>query len=308
MVPEALLGAVSCGRCGYGRAEEGVCAACRAPWVPAAPATVDLRGPAPLHGVVRVPRGRRVLALPVDLALPVVLVGLAVADATGPSPGVVPAPLLVAVAVLLVGLTAAALCGWGRSPGRWLLGQRTVDDLTGTPVGFARLARRLLGTGRADLVTADLRRGRDPVAPSPAAPAAAGGSVSPRPAAPTVAPTALPPAVHAARPSIAIELEGGGRHEVVDALLVGRSPVDPTAADRPLLSWPDLSRRLAKTHLLLEWSGQVLQVTDLGSATGTTVVTAADGRQPLVPGVAVSVPPGATIVCGGRSIRVVPHG
>ena len=328
MVPGALLGAVSCGRCGHREVVQDACQRCATRWTPAAPATMDRRGPAPLTGVVQPSRGRRTLAHLVDLLLPLALVTPAVAAAAaGPVPGSIPSTLLGSAAVVLVVVQAVAVTVRGTSAGRWLLGLRTVDELSGTPVGPGRLVRRLVRTGRADLLTADLRRGRDPVEPwlvtgatagppvheplpvptarTPAATLAA--SAVPAAAAPTAA-TAVPATSGVAQPSVGIVLEGGQRHEVVDSLLIGRSPADPTTADRALLAWPDLSRRLAKTHVLLEWSGQVLSVTDLGSATGTAVVTASGGRQPLVPGVRTSVTPGAVIVCGGRSIKVVPHG
>jgi hypothetical protein len=108
---------------------------------------------------------------------------------------------------------------------------------------------------------------------------------------------------------VGIVLESGERYEIHDSLLIGRSPVDPVAgADRPVLAWPDLSRRLAKTHVLLEWSGTHVWLTDLNSVTGTVVVTPAGDRQPLTPGLRTRASIGSLVVCGGRSIKVVPHG
>jgi hypothetical protein len=111
------------------------------------------------------------------------------------------------------------------------------------------------------------------------------------------------------RPTVGIVLDTGERYEVAGALVLGRSPVDPSgSADRTLVAWPDLTRRLAKTHALLEWSGTELWVTDLGSASGTAVIAPGGDRRPLAPGVRSVADVGATIECGGRGMKVVPGG
>jgi len=111
------------------------------------------------------------------------------------------------------------------------------------------------------------------------------------------------------RPSVGIVLESGERYQIDRSLVIGRNPVDPVVgADRALLAWPDLSRRLSKTHVLLEWSGNVLWVTDLNSVTGTILVTVGGDRRRLVAGVRTPAPMGSVIMCGGRSVKVVPHG
>ena len=100
-----------------------------------------------------------------------------------------------------------------------------------------------------------------------------------------------------------------GADEIETALLLGRNPVDPQGGgDRALLAWPDLTRRLAKTHVLLEWSGSVLWVTDLHSGSGTSLVAPGGDRQLLAPGVRSAAATGTTIDCGGRNVKVVAGG
>ena len=310
-MPAALLGAVSCGLCAHEQPTGDVCNHCGALWV--APRTTPTIGQTgPLAGVVRASTGRRVLAHVIDWGLPLVL---AAAVATQALPSILPASLAGSVAAVIVIAQVLALTLLGRSLGRWLLSQRTVDDLRGLPVRPRHLWAQLSQAGRPlRLVTADLRRGRDPVEPQLTGPAGAPLTASLAPAALASASGGAPPAAPATgagtpRPSVGIVLETGERYEVQQSLLIGRSPVDPVAGgSRQVLAWPDLSRRLAKTHLLLEWSGTELSVTDLNSMTGTTLVTATGERTPLIPGVRTRVLVGSLLVCGGRSIKVVPHG
>ena len=113
--------------------------------------------------------------------------------------------------------------------------------------------------------------------------------------------------VRAGRPTVGLALDGGARVELEHVLLVGRSPVDTDPGPgRRLLALPDLSRRVAKTHVLLEWSGTVLWVSDLGSSTGTFVATPEGTRVSLPPRVRFAAGIGSVIICGGRSLRVVP--
>ena len=111
------------------------------------------------------------------------------------------------------------------------------------------------------------------------------------------------------RPSVGVVLESGERYDVQQVLFIGRSPVDPQPGPgRMLLAWPDLSRRVARTHVMLEWTGTVLWVTDLESASGTSLSMPDGSRMPLAPGVRFAAGVGSVITCGGRSIRVVPGG
>ena len=270
--------------------------------------------PGPLVGVLRTSIGRRVLAHVIDLLL-VVLVALATGLGTGALPGNLSTSLVILVALAFVVAQLAALSLRGRTVGRLLLKLRTVDDLTALPVRPGHLVRQLTQSLRPlRLVTADLRHGRDPVLPVL-------GTAGPAGLTPTSSPTApgalanvetvvgADQASGDVRPSVGIVLESGERYQIDRSLVIGRNPVDPVlGADRALLAWPDLSRRLSKTHVLLEWSGNVLWVTDLNSVTGTTLVTAGGDRQRLVAGVRTGAPMGSVIICGGRSVKVVPHG
>jgi hypothetical protein len=219
--------------------------------------------------------------------------------------------------VLYLGVQLGALLVRGRTLGRLLLRLRTVDDLTGMPLRLRR-SLHLARPGRpAATVTADLRLGRDPIEPAVA-------DLSRPPELPVVVlPAAVPtlehedngpphptrPQQNQAAPSVSIMLGNGERYEIFRSLLLGRSPTDVTGSGGyALLAWPDLSRRLAKSHALLEWSGSVLWVTDLHTVTGTTVQTPGQDRRALSAGVRTAVPVGSSIECGGRSLKVVPSG
>jgi hypothetical protein len=177
------------------------------------------------------------------------------------------------------------------------LNLRTVDDLTGLPMRWSVRVRQIGSPGwTRRIVTADLRRGRDPVRPvdleklaavDPSVPQVSGDL----PAVPTG--------------SIEIVLDTDERHVVHSALLIGRLP-DVVSGGVPLLAWPDMSRTLSRTHALLEWSGSVLWVTDLHSAHGTVLVSPGGDRRPLAPGVRGAAAPGWRVECGGRSFTVEP--
>ena len=305
-----IVGTASCGRCGDSqRTVDDRCRRCGLPWTPAAAATGEVDA-GPLAGVIGAAPGPRVGALLVDVAVPVLLVAAGVSGLVGVwvAPGAwwVPCGLGILLAVLQLALLATR----GRTLGRLALRQRTVDDLTGTPLRPGRLLAHLVQPGRRRL-TADLRAGRDPMRPRlvPVRLGPAGGSAAL--AAPSTPPdgAAAPDLPAEPRASIGIVLETGERYEIHGSLLLGRSPADPTGrGDRALLAWPDLSRRLAKTHVLLEWSGTVLWVTDLNSPTGTALVAPGGQRVPLAPGVRVGAVAGSSVECGGRSLKVVRGG
>lgn len=274
------------------------------------PAPVQVAGPAPLVGVARATGGRRCLAYALDLVPFAVLLGVTFHSQPTPWWWLAAGTAVVLVLQLL-------LLARGLSIGRVLMRQRTVDDLTGTPVRLRRLVAQLAGRGARRSLTADLRAGRDPlqplladltgsvnqvvVEPPPSPPQA---PASPRETG--LSPVAGSPLVAASVPSVSIMLANGERYEIFRSLLLGRSPTDTAGGGHALLAWPDLSRRLAKTHALLEWSGDVLWVTDLHTVTGTTLVSATGDRRVLAPRVRAAAPLGSTIECGGRSLKVVP--
>lgn len=321
-MPRALLGNGSCRRCGSFRSQAGICAGCGSAWTPAAGSTAAIAD-AGLTGVVRASLGRRYVADLVDLLPPLLLAAVAIAVFITTTRQPIGWLLLgVAVAVALAEL------GWllttGRSPGRLLVGLRTVDDLTGTPIRFARLRRQLAGAVRSRSLTADLRHGRDPMRPHPL-PATLAGSM-PEADQPTdqlageradtpvggfgVSPRRIAPRARflTAASVVSIVLEDGSRRVLARPLVIGRDP-DHGSRDRyDLLALPDLSRRLDKTHLLLERSESTVWVTDLDSATGTAIVGTDGVRIPLAAEVRSAVPIGSTIECGGRRLTVVADG
>lgn len=315
-MPRALLGNGSCRRCGSFRSQAGTCAGCGSVWSPAAGSTAAI-AEAGLTGVVRASLGRRYLADLIDLLPPLLLAAVAIA--------VFLTTTRQALGWLLLGLAVAvalAELGWvltsGRSPGRLFIGLRTVDDLTGTPIRFARLRRQLAGAVRSRSLTADLRHGRDPMRPrttpatlagSAAADDAGLGSFGAGPRRAATRPRFL-----TATSVVSIVLEDGTRRVLNRPLVIGR---DPDHADHAgqggrdrydLLALPDLSRRLDKTHLLLERSESTVWVTDLDSATGTAIVGTDGVRIPLAAEVRSAVPIGSTVECGGRRLTVVADG
>lgn len=310
-MPRALLGNGSCRRCGSFRSQAGVCVACGSAWSPAAGSTTAI-AEAGLIGVVRASLARRYLADLVDILPPLLVVAAAVAVFMTTTRQALGWLLLgVAVAVALVEL--GWLLGTGRSPGRLLVGLRTVDDLTGTPIRFARLRRQLAGAVRGRSLTADLRRGRDPMRPA-TTPAMLAGS-APGDDDATVGSFGASPRRAASRPRfltaasvVSIVLEDGGRRVLARPLVIGRDPDHGSRDESDLLALPDLSRRLDKTHLLLERSESTVWVTDLNSATGTAVVGTDGVRMPLAAEVRSAVPIGSTIECGGRRLTVVADG
>lgn len=306
----ALLGAVSCGRCGLPDAAGPSCPRCGAAWVEASTGAVALTEPGPLLGVVRAGAASRAAAFLVDLAAVGALLAVGLLVGRGPAVD----GLVLGAVGLLVLVQAALLLARGRTLGRLLLGQRTVDDLTGQPVRLRRLWHQVVGAaGWRWRLIADLRRGRDPGEPlfSPAVPHAVRGGASTTPVQPwtRTGPDHPAAATGAPAPSVGIVLANGERYEIFASLLLGRSPSDPGGpSGRALLAWPDLSRRLAKTHALLEWSGSVLWVTDLHTVTGTTLVSPYGQRRPLAPGVRAPAAIGSALECGGRLVQVVPGG
>lgn len=300
----ALRGAVTCGRCGGELSSSAPgCERCGMRSLPAEPGTALGTYSGLLAGVQLAAPSRRRLALLLD-ALPVILLVAAGAGILAQA-GIAERADLVALVLLAILAYAAAHLSWlgtrGRSLGRLLLHLRTVDDLTGeAPAAVAAL----LPVSRT--LTADLRRGRDPLR-SGASPVAL-VSLDPddrRDGVPVT--TGRIPLVEES-PSVALVLDSGERVEVQSSLLVGRSPAVSEGEEHPLFSWPDLSRSISKTHVLFEWSGSVLWVTDLASTNGTTLVAPDGTRQPLVAGLRGAAAPGWTVRVGERTVAVHPSG
>lgn len=304
-----------CRRCGLPDTGSPACPRCSMPWISGAAAVTDVLP----SGVRAAPRSRQAAAYALDLVPLVALVGVAATLSPRWVPWVV-ALLTVAYA----GASAAALAVTGRTLGRRLLALRSVDAEIGEPVGIRRLLGRVTRGARPGLFPADVRAGVDPLElPLPApvdlrARRRAARRDDPTTTSMTETERALlaygallrPPHARAAEPGgkVGLLLSNGQRHDVARILLLGRNPVDTAGEGATLVSWPDLSRRLAKTHLRAEWTGALLWVTGLNPGSGTFLVGPDGVRRPLEPGVRTTAPIGTTIECAGRNVRVVRGG
>lgn len=332
----ALLGSLSCARCAQILpSDDQFCTTCGARQLPSASGGALSQTGGLLAGVVQAAAPRRRLAVLIDAAL-AVLVAVGAASAlveTGSRPAVLLAAVvgaLAAVAVQLVILRSS-----GRTLGFRLLDLRLVDNLTALPptVAGAVVGAVARWRPRASL-TADLRRGRDPLTPAHAPIAlaeqhlATGRSPSaaerPRPgegqdpAGQPVETGAAPRRRrHGARPSAVGEIAGpsflsarlvfdSGDEVVLDRpLLVGRNP-ETDAAGTAVHALPDLSRSLSRTHALFDWRDGLLWVTDLNTTNGSAIVDADGGVRPLVPGLRTAASIGWRVELGERSLEILP--
>jgi hypothetical protein len=221
--------------------------------------------------------------------------------------------LIILSSIVFVVAQALLFVRRGRTLGRLVLGLRTVDDLTGNPVGFRKIMARLITSHRIRrTVTADLARGRDPL--TSALPRLPGAALADGMGEAVVAATGQGAAALPTSDAVAIVFDTGRRQVIHASLLIGRSPEDnraaeqrgatPAAGELLVLALADLSRTLSKTHALLEWSGSVLWVTDLHSANGSVLVSPDGERRPLVPGIRGPAAVGWTVECGNRSFSV----
>lgn len=216
----------------------------------------------------------------------VVIGGLAAASALALARGAAPIGLLLLLLALAAFAgTAASLAIAGRSLGALSTGIRTVERSTGTPSGGRLVADLLAGV----LVTCDIRRGRDPIAPAIApfhfperAPSETARSETPRNA-------------------VAV-LDSGQRLPFARALVIGRNPVTEARGDQRF-SWPDLSRTLSKTHARLTCGGRDVWATDLGSANGSAMQVGGE-LVALAPFVPMRMPTDAVLWLGDRSVTI----
>lgn len=302
----------TCGRCGaWSDAGDVHCRHCGTRHAPPA----DAASAAPLlNGTAVAPPWRHLLAVLIDLLVPISLLACAFL------PGTQGRGLL----LLLLGLAAAVFCllSNGRS-GRWLGGwitrTRTVDTLTATPLGALALLRRIVTRAGRGLSCIDLLNGRDPLravfvplAPRAIAPAER-ADVAEAIVAPTPAPApVLPPSAQPIAPQdgpLTLVLDSGQRVSLNGGLLIGRNPSNAVGSiQHELLALPDLSRTLSKTHALIEWVGGEIWVTDLGSTNGTALLGTADTAAPgdaLAAGIRTPVPERWTLALGDRSLSFV---
>jgi hypothetical protein len=190
--------------------------------------------------------------------------------------------ILLATAVIAVQTVALAVAG--RTLGAWVFGIRVVERSSGCPSG--RLLAADVVAGR--LGAFDIRRGRDPITPAVAAYRFPEPTVSSR-------------APIRATNAVAL-LDSGQRLPFARALVVGRNPTVDARGDQRF-SWPDLSRTLSKTHARLEWDGESVWITDLGSANGTTLEIGVE-RATLDPFVPTRMRADAVLWLGDRSLTI----
>jgi hypothetical protein len=305
----ALIGVASCGHCGAQLgSRQPLCSQCGGVLVPAAVGAVVGTFNPLLAGIARPSAARRYSAMVIDVVPGVVAVLVLIAQLV--SGGYVPLVWTAFVAVAYLVAQLAALTRRGRSLGRLALGLRTVDDLTGNPVSARLVISRLSASHLTRrTVLADLERGRDPLTVAvPALHASSLAEGSTLDAELFAAPASADTTIHPTTDSVMIVFDTGRRQVVRGSLLIGRSPENgrnpESGAEHPLLALADLSRTLAKTHALLEWSGTVLWVTDLHSANGSVLVSPDGELRPLVPGIRGPAAIGWAVRCGSRSFAV----
>lgn len=109
-----------------------------------------------------------------------------------------------------------------------------------------------------------------------------------------------------AEPAWLVVLPTGARVQLNGSLLVGRNPVrfDPwNAAD--LLQVDDPARSVSKTHAAIEVAGDGIRVTDLHSTNGVSVLDTVGEATPLVPGAAMALASGTTLLLGSYRVQVI---
>ena len=317
-MPHALLGATTCARCGS-RTGPGAmwCARCLSPRLDAAPGTATGPYQGMLVGVVPAAAGRRYTALLLDAAPLLLLAAVASAGAAGGRwPTGTVALTLVAATVFVVANAVASL-RTGQTLGRRVLRLRTVDDLSGAPLtAMDRLGRLPRVLRLRTTVTADLRAGRDPLSVARAPLDALGddrdptdgatrGGDDPVRRARRRGATAATPDEPIRSTAAALLLDSGESILVAAPVVVGRKPeaqVDGVVHD--VHPWADLSRTVARTHALFAWSGSSMWITDLGSPSGTAIITPDGERRPLVARVPTAASIGWTVELGRRRLVI----
>lgn len=280
--------------------------------------------------------GRRLAAYALDLAA---VGAVAVAVLLGTRSGLLTA-LAAVEAVTAVVLWEART---GRTPGNLLLGLRSAREEAPWAPGLGRAVARAAVVGAANVVPAaggavvvasaawdrsgrrqgwhdrlartqvlDTRTPPTPHIPNPqpsaprtpALPDDLGGGVEP------VVEPAVPAAV-AAVASVAttwvVTLDDGRAMSVSGPGYVGRRP-QPTAGERcdHVIEIDDPGRSLSRTHAAFGIDAAGFWVADHGSANGTAVVLADGATLRGAPGERISVPAGATIRLGDRTLTVRP--
>ncbi|MCU1527884.1 MAG: hypothetical protein JWP75_1647, partial [Frondihabitans sp.] len=168
----ALLGSLSCARCAQILpADDLFCTTCGARQYPAASGGALSQTGGLLAGVVQATASRKQAALALDAGA--VLLGAAILAGAAVGLGLAPGKIAVVVGVAILGAVVVATVlvlavgSTGRTLGMRLLELRHVDNLTALPPGaVGALVRSVARWRPRSTLTADLRRGRDPLAPA----------------------------------------------------------------------------------------------------------------------------------------------
>jgi hypothetical protein len=182
----ALLGSLSCARCAQiVPADWLFCATCGFRQLPAAGGGDLSPTNALLAGVVQVTAPRLRLAFVIDMMALLVVAAVFAGAGAKLGPGPTPDVILLAVSgVVIAGvIQLVTLRNSGRTLGLRLFDLRLVDDLTALPPSVASALRAGLARSRPrpqprSSITADLRRGRDPLSPAHAPVVLAGRQVA----------------------------------------------------------------------------------------------------------------------------------
>lgn len=324
-MPSALVGSLSCARCSrILAAAERFCTRCGAPQVPAATGAATATGAGLLAGVAPATATRRRTAALVDVLVTILPAGaLALSLAGADVLGAILAGIGLALLVVLAHL--ALVSRTGLTLGLAVCRLRRVDVLDALPPAPATAIRGTLAPWSPHAtLTADRRRGRDPLAP--ALPALGAQELGPAvvPAAPVPAEGRRAARARAdapeQRPEVVVTRRGGrvdatpladvrlvpstGDLIVVrGTVLVGRRP-EADAPDVTVHALPDIARTLSRNHALLEWADNLLWVTDLHTTNGTTISSPEGAVQPLVPGQRTAAALGWQVELGERAYTV----
>ncbi|MGU3408609.1 FHA domain-containing protein [Microbacterium sp. M1A1_1b] len=322
-MPSALVGSLSCARCSrILAAAERFCTRCGAPQVAAATGAATATGAGLLAGVLPASPTRRRTAGVVDVLATILPAGALLLALVGTDPaGAVGAGLGLAVVVVLAQL--ALLCRTGRTLGLAVTRLRRVDVLSALPPTVTTAVRGALAPWSPHAtLTADVRRGRDPL--TPAMPALHVQQLGPAvvPAAP--APAEGRRAARARHDGTPEDRRGGRRQPAPHAdvrlvpvsgdpivvrgtVLVGRRP-EADGPDVTVHALPDMARTLSRNHAVLEWADDLLWVTDLHTTNGTTITSPEGAVQPLVPGQRTAAATGWRVELGEREYTVTAGG
>lgn len=191
------------------------------------------------------------------------------------------------------------------------LAPRPLDSRAARPfdVGAARerSSAGVVSVASASWTAPPLRDAAPAAAAAPTtAPAPAVAAPAPTRAPQQPAPATAPPLSPAVPPrTVVLEFDDGTTVPAPAVGLLGRAP-EAAAGERADLLLPlrDPSMQLSKTHAAFGVDASGFWMLDRGSSNGTVARTPA-GDRALTPGERTSIPPGSTVLVGGRSFRVV---